>query len=98
MFCSDLSPSLSAELERQWVPDTPWLAFDSAAQKPIPEQIGRTYVRLTADRALWPALQDRMIRNAAPMNVISEPYGHSFMMSNPQRCAEIVNSVVAQCN
>lgn len=98
MFCSDLSPSLSAELERQWVPDTPWLAFDSAAQKPIPEQIGRTYVRLTADRALWPPLQDRMIRNAAPVNVISEPHGHSVMMSNPQRCAEIINSVVAQCN
>lgn len=98
MFCSDLSPSLAAELERQWVPDTPWLASDAAAQKPIPEHIGRTYVRLTADRALRPPLQDRMIRNAAPVNVISEPHGHSVMMSNPHRCAEIINKVVAQFN
>lgn len=98
IFCSDLSPSLSAELERQWVPDTPWLAFDSAAQRPIPEHIGRTYVRLTADRALPPLLQNRMIRNAQPVNVISEPHGHTVMMSNPLRCAEIINKVVAQCS
>ncbi|OBK68935.1 hypothetical protein A5653_01905 [Mycobacterium colombiense] len=96
MFCSDLSPSLSGELEAQWVPDTPWLAFDAAAQKPMPTQIGRTYLRLTADRALWPPLQDRMIRNAAPVEVMSEPSGHSIMVSRPQLCADIVNDIVAR--
>lgn len=66
-------------------------------QEPVPGKIpGRTpmlYVKLTRDRALSPALQDKMITRLPGTRVEAIEAGHLPMLGQPSRLATILNSL-----
>jgi pimeloyl-ACP methyl ester carboxylesterase len=94
MFCSDLDETDTDEVLRHCVRETPAIALDRLWGTTCPDTIGRTYVRLSRDRALWPALQRRMIANIAPVDVVTINAGHDVMLSRPDACARLINEVI----
>ncbi|HME75870.1 MAG TPA: alpha/beta fold hydrolase [Mycobacterium sp.] len=95
MFCSDLSAADTDAVLHNLVPETPSISLDCIEGATCPASIGRTYVRLARDRALWPGMQRRMIANIAPVEVVTIDAGHEVMISRPEACAGVINSVVA---
>lgn len=61
-----------------------------------PERYGsvrRAYIRLTKDRAVSPALQDRLIDASPPERVESLAASHSAYFSCPERLVEVIESL-----
>lgn len=77
------------------VRDAPAIALDPVPPTGIPDGVGRTYLRLSKDRALLPRLQDKMIANIGPIDVIDVTAGHDAMLSQPAMCAALINRVYA---
>jgi pimeloyl-ACP methyl ester carboxylesterase len=96
MFCSDLNADDTDAVLQGCVRETPAIALDRVWGETCPDSIGRTYVQLSRDRALWPPFQRRMIANIEPVEVLTIDAGHDVMVSRPEACAEIINSVVAR--
>jgi pimeloyl-ACP methyl ester carboxylesterase len=94
MFCSDLSRSDAAVVLAHCVRETPALALDRVPAPGIPDQTGRTYIRLSKDRALYPRWQDKMIANLAPVGVRHLASGHDAMISHPEEIADVINNTL----
>lgn len=77
-------------------PDESLDAGEELAQAATWGRIPRTYVRLSQDRAMPPALQDRFIREADaltpdnPFAVHTLPSSHAAVLVRPGECAEIL--------
>jgi pimeloyl-ACP methyl ester carboxylesterase len=60
----------------------------------IPASMPTTYVRLTSDRALSPAVQDKMIARLHEPRVEEIDAGHLPMLGHPDELASVLNLVV----
>ncbi|WP_197435029.1 alpha/beta fold hydrolase [Nitratireductor arenosus] len=56
-------------------------------------QVARAYIRLTEDRAVSPALQDRLIEASPPQRVESISASHSAYFSQPDRLTETIMAI-----
>jgi pimeloyl-ACP methyl ester carboxylesterase len=90
-FCSDLDSRDTRYVLDRCVPDAPWTLLDRVSQGGVPRGVGRTWVRLTKDRAIPPRIQDRMRSNVEPATVIELAAGHDAMISKPVELAAIIN-------
>lgn len=100
-FLNDLPTSASEGWRHLLHPDEPYAALSSPA--PVTAQrwgrIPRTYIRLTDDQALSPAVQDVIIAEADeftpdnPFDVRSLPGGHSPMVIRPAELADVLADI-----
>ncbi len=57
--------------------------------------VPRSYIRLTEDRAVSPALQDRLIRESPPQQVVSLDSSHSAYFSRPDELTEAIMALAS---
>lgn len=91
-LCHDLDDAATRDmLERGTNPEPISLFFQPTSRLPSPD-VPYTYIKLTNDRALHPAVQDQM---AARVNadVVTIASGHTVMLSRSRELAEILNRV-----
>jgi len=60
----------------------------------IPESMPTTYLKLTADHALSPGIQDRMIARLQEPRVEQIDAGHLPMLGHPDQIASMLNAIV----
>lgn len=92
-FANDMTDDQWAEVWKQFVPESPllWNARLSA----YPHGVPLTYVSLTDDVGVPPALAEQMIVNVGAEvdhRVLSA--GHIVMVTKPTELAEVINDVV----
>ena len=94
-FCSDLDASDTRLVLDRCVPDAPHILLDRTPHSGLPSTVGRTWIRLTKDRAISPPVQDRMRSNVTPVDVVEIAAGHNAMISQPESVAAVINRVAA---
>jgi pimeloyl-ACP methyl ester carboxylesterase len=94
LFGNDLTDEQWAEHARGIVPDAPGIM--NATLSGYPTGIPITYVGMSQDVPVPPALADQMVANLGPgVERRTIDAGHSVMVSQPEALAAIVNEVVA---
>lgn len=88
-LASDLSPEVADEVVARFTPESKWVYLDptGAATPDVP----KLYVKTTNDNELDSALQDSMITNLGPGQVVPLESGHLPMLSRPRELADVLN-------
>ncbi|MCC3377263.1 alpha/beta fold hydrolase [Cohnella sp. REN36] len=89
-LCGDLPPERADVIVRDFSPESVRVYTDRA-EAPVPN-VPKLYVKLTRDREIAPALQDRMRSNLAPDDVRSLDTGHLPMLGDPRGLGEILRA------
>ncbi|MDX2233353.1 MAG: alpha/beta fold hydrolase [Hyphomonadaceae bacterium] len=93
IFCNDCAPEVAAAIPAQMVPEP--LALLGSPVTLTPEKFGavdKIYVRTAQDRAVGPALQDRMVAATPVREVIRLDAGHLPMLSKPVELAAAIDA------
>ena len=94
MFCNDMDESQARFVLDRLGPEATRPLVEPADLGGLASAVPRTYVRLLRDRALAPALQDRMLRRLGPAaEVVSFDAGHDAMISRPGELGELLRAV-----
>ncbi len=89
-LCNDLSTSKSAKIVDRFTPEAKSLYTTKINYASLPER--KLYIKLTNDKGFPIGVQEEMIKNLNPQNVIEMDCGHLPMISKPKELAEIINS------
>lgn len=91
-LCHDLDEAATRQMLEHGTHHEPSsLFFKPVSKRPIP-QMPLTYIKLTRDRVLHPAVQDRMAANIGA-RVLSIESGHTVMLSRPDELADALNRI-----
>lgn len=95
LFANDLSDRQWIEYWKGFVPEA--VGIMNARLSGYPVGIPMTYIHMTDDVPVPPAIADRMIANlGARVERRTLSAGHSVMVSKPRELAAIINEVVSQ--
>jgi pimeloyl-ACP methyl ester carboxylesterase len=90
-LCNDLTETDATDLVNRYEPEWPGLYLGRVeAAGPLPSPI---YIRLTNDRSISPARQDRMIAQIPEARVVEFDAGHMAMLSRPRELAQLLTNV-----
>lgn len=93
LFGTGLSDEQWAEHYAELVPDAPGLMNATVSGYP---QTPATYLSMTQDQPVPPALARQMVTNLPQVDFrVIEDAGHTVMISHPQLLADIVNEIAA---
>ncbi|CAM4207884.1 pimeloyl-ACP methyl ester carboxylesterase [Paenibacillus endophyticus] len=89
-ICHDLTEEQAAELIDGYIPESLRVYLDRS-DSPVPP-VKKLYVKLSNDKELSPAMQNKMIANLEPHAVQSMNTGHLPMLGNPAQLRELLQS------
>lgn len=95
VFCNDMTEEQTTFTLSGLIPEAPNVLRDPVSRSTLPahSELPRTYIKLTQDRALGPALQDRFIENLGECRTLEISGGHCAMISRPAELANALNSL-----
>ena len=89
-LCNDLDQTTTELVIDKLTREAPRM-YSSPVEGEIPASMPTTYVRLTADRGLSPAVQDKMITRLRDPRVEEIDAGHLPMLGHPDELADVLN-------
>ncbi|MGO4546108.1 alpha/beta fold hydrolase [Paenibacillus sp. 2TAB23] len=92
-ICHDLTEEQATELIDGFIPESLRVYLDRSDA--VVPSVKKLYVKLSNDRELSPALQNKMIANLDPHAVLSMNTGHLPMLGNPARLRELLQSFMS---
>lgn len=92
-LCHDLSEEHAAGLIDGYIPESLRVYVDRSDA--LVPSVKKLYVKLSNDKELSPAMQNKMIANLDPHDVQSMDTGHLPMLGNPARLRELLQSFMA---
>jgi pimeloyl-ACP methyl ester carboxylesterase len=92
-LCNDLDESTTKLVIENLTREAPGI-YSAPVPGEIPASLPTTYVRLTSDRALSPAVQDQMIARLNEPRIEEIDAGHLPMLGHPDELAAVLNAVV----
>jgi pimeloyl-ACP methyl ester carboxylesterase len=90
-LCNDLDAVKSKAVVENFMPEFRGLFLRPVGQYPDTRSV---YIKLSNDKSVSPALQDRSARNLKNAEVVEWASGHLPMLSNPEKFAALLNSLV----
>jgi pimeloyl-ACP methyl ester carboxylesterase len=93
MFCTDMPESQVASTLSRLVPEALGVLSEPSDLTGLRHPIPRTYVRLLRDASISLEVQDQMIVNLNPVDVVDLDAGHMAMISRPGDLADILNAL-----
>lgn len=91
-LCNDLTPDQSEKVANKFVSESTRLYFDEC-NAPIPAA-DKLYIKTSKDYEFSESLQEEMIGNFDPQQIVTLESGHLPMMSCPQQLANILDQFV----
>jgi pimeloyl-ACP methyl ester carboxylesterase len=91
MFCNDMNEVQVAATLDQMVPESIGVLSEPSDLTGLRQPIPRTYVRLLRDASISLDVQNQMIENLGPVEVVDLDAGHMAMISRPRDLADIIN-------
>ncbi len=88
-LCNDLTPEQRKMVVTTFTPESMALYIEKCEAR-IPET-NRMYIKLTDDKTLSPAMQEKMIQNLKPQQIATIQSGHLAMLSHPEELARLLN-------
>jgi pimeloyl-ACP methyl ester carboxylesterase len=92
-LCNDLDEPTTKLVIDNLTREAPGI-YSAPAPGEIPASLPTTYVRLTSDRALSLAVQDRMIGRLHEPSIEEIDAGHLPMLGHPEQLAAVLNGVI----
>lgn len=89
-LCSGLAPELADEAVRGFVPEAVRVYTDRVTASAPGDGVPKLYVKLTQDKEMSPARQERMIANLRPSRVETLDTGHLPMLGDPEGLRRIL--------
>ncbi len=93
-LCNDLAPEQAETVVSRYEAEFPGPYL--TPPRPLDPKIPRTYIKLTQDRSLPPRLQEKVMRGLSISDRHEIDAGHLAMLSQPERLAEILDTLCAQ--
>ena len=88
-LCGDINKKQTLDVINRFVPESKRLYMDKLNAQSVP--VNSMYIRLKNDRALSETIQDRMIANLGPKQIVDINSGHLPMLSKPDELAHALN-------
>jgi hypothetical protein len=93
MFCNDMDADQVASTLHRMGPESLNVLADPSDLYGLRQPIPRTYVRLLRDASIELEIQNQMIENLEPTEVVDLDDGHMAMISRPKELAAIINAL-----
>jgi pimeloyl-ACP methyl ester carboxylesterase len=93
MFGNDMDEDQIAATLTRLVPEAVGVLSEPSDLTGLRHPIPRTYVRLLRDASISLEIQDQMIANLGPVDVVDLDAGHMAMISRPADLADILNAL-----
>ena len=96
MFCSDMNAEQSRFVLDRLVPEAWAPMLEPSRLAGLQRGVAATYVKLTRDVVVPPALQDEIIATLGKIDVVEFDAGHDAMISQPEALALLINDIAGR--
>ena len=92
-YCNDLDEAATKSVVERTTVESPGLYLDRLNWSGIPRDLPRFYIKLTEDKSVDPAHQDKIAQRIGAHEVIDLSAGHLPMMGKPIELAAVLNKI-----